>query len=65
MSWFINNGSFIKNIAILRAKGVTFRCTLAGISENKALKRFNDSVTYDIEEYCIYEYSVSHIGIMN
>ena len=37
----------LKNIAILRAKGVTFRCTLVVISKNKALKRLNNSVTYD------------------
>ena len=60
MSWFINNGSFIKNIAILRAKGVTFRCTLAGISKNKALKRFNDSVTYDRGVLYIWIFSFTH-----
>ena len=43
MSWFINNGSFFKNIAILSAKGNTFRCLLMGISKNKALKRLNKS----------------------
>ena len=47
MSWFINDGLFFKNIAILRAKGVTFRCMLIGISKNKGLKRLNNSVTYD------------------
>ena len=36
-----------KNIAILSAKGNTFRCLLMGISKNKALKRLNNSVTYD------------------
>ena len=29
----------VKNIAILSAKGTTFRCLLMGISKNKALKR--------------------------
>ena len=29
---------FLKNIAILSAKGNTFRCLLMGISKNKALK---------------------------
>ena len=29
----------LKNIAILSAKGTTFRCLLMGISKNKALKR--------------------------
>ena len=37
----------LKNIAILSAKGNTFRWLLRGISENKALKRLNNSITYD------------------
>ena len=37
----------LKNIAILRAKGITFRCILMGISKNEGLKRLNNSVTYD------------------
>ena len=37
----------LKNIAILRAKGNTFRCLLRGISKNEGLKRLNNSVTYD------------------
>ena len=37
----------LNNIAILSAKGTTFRCLLMGISTNDALKRLNDSVTYD------------------
>ena len=37
----------LKNIAILSAKGATFRCLLIGISKNKALKKLNNSVTYD------------------
>ena len=37
----------LKNIAILNAKGATFRCTLTGISENEALNRLNNSVTRD------------------
>ena len=37
----------LKNIAILSAKGATFRCLLMGISKNKALKKLNNSVTYD------------------
>ena len=36
----------LKNIAILRAKGATFRCILMGISKNEGLKRLNNSVTY-------------------
>ena len=38
---------FLKNIAILNAKGATFRCILMGISKNEDLKRLNNSVTYD------------------
>ena len=37
----------LKNIAIFSAKGNTLRCLLMGISKNKALKRLNNSVTYD------------------
>ena len=37
----------LKNIAILSAKGNTFRCLLRGISKNEGLKRLNNSVTYD------------------
>ena len=37
----------LKDIAILNAKGDTFRCTLMGISKNESLKRLNNSVTYD------------------
>ena len=33
MSWFIK-AYFLKNIAILSAKGATFRCLLMGISKN-------------------------------
>ena len=38
---------YLKDIAILNAKGATFRCILIGISKNKVLKRLNNSVTYD------------------
>ena len=38
-----------KNIAILGGKGATFRCLLMDISENEALKQWNNSVTYDRE----------------
>ena len=37
----------LKNIAILNAKGNTYRCILMGISKNEGLKRLNNSVTYD------------------
>ena len=37
----------LKNIAILSAKGATFRCLLVGISKNKALKKLNNSVIDD------------------
>ena len=39
----------LKNIAILSAKGATFRCLLMGISENEASKRLNNSVRNDRE----------------
>ena len=37
----------LKNIAILSAKGAAFRCLLIGISKNDALKKLDNSVTYD------------------
>ena len=37
----------LKSIAILSAKRTTFRCLLMGISENEALKKLGNSVTYD------------------
>ena len=37
----------LKNIAILSAKGATFRCLLVGISKHEVLKKLNNSVTYD------------------
>ena len=37
----------LKNIAILSTKRTTFRCLLMGISKNEALKKLNNSVTYD------------------
>ena len=37
----------LKDIAILNAKGATFRCILMGFSKNEGLKRLNNSVTYD------------------
>ena len=35
------------NIAILSAKGATFRCILWGISRNEDLRRLNSSVSED------------------
>ena len=37
----------LKDIAILIAKGATFRCFLTGISKNEGLKRLNNSLAYD------------------
>ena len=37
----------LKNIATLSAKGATFRYLLMCISKNEALKKLNNSVTYD------------------
>ena len=38
----------LKNIVLLSTEGATFRCLLMGISKNEALKKLNNSVTYDI-----------------
>ena len=37
----------LKNIAILSVKRATFRCLLMSTSKNEALKKLNNSVTYD------------------
>ena len=37
----------LKDIAILSAKGATFRCIWMGISKNEELKRLNNSVIRD------------------
>ena len=37
----------LKTIAILSAKGATFRCLLMGISKNEGLKKLNNSLTCD------------------
>ena len=37
----------LKNIAILSAKGATFRYLLMGTSKNEELKKLNNSVAYD------------------
>ena len=37
----------LKDIAMLNAKGATFRWFLMGINKNEGLKRLNSSVTYD------------------
>ena len=47
MSYLLTMAHSLKNIAILSAKGATFRCILMGISKNDGLKRLNTSVTYD------------------
>ena len=39
----------LKNIAVLSAKGATFRCLLMGTSKKEALKRLNNSVRNDRE----------------
>ena len=38
---------YLKDLAILSAKGATFRCIVMDISKNEALKRLNNSVTRD------------------
>ena len=37
----------LENVAILRAKGTTFRCILWGISKNEGLRKLNNSVWED------------------
>ena len=37
----------LKNMAILSTKGANFRCLLMGSNKNEALKKLNNSVTYD------------------
>ena len=37
----------LKNIAILSAKGATFRCLLMSIIKNEALKKLNVLAKYD------------------
>ena len=37
----------LKSITILSSKGATFRCLLMGTSKNEALKKLDNSVTYD------------------
>ena len=37
----------LKSIAILSAKGATFKRLLMGISKNEVLRKLNNSVTYD------------------
>ena len=37
----------LKNIAILNAKGVDYRCILWGISKNDAINMLNNSVLED------------------
>ena len=38
---------FLKNITILSAKEATFKCLLMRVNENEALKKINNSVTFD------------------
>ena len=47
MSWFLMMAYGLVNIAILSAKGATFRCILWGISRNEGLRRLNNSVLED------------------
>ena len=39
----------LKDVAMLGAKGYTYRCILMGIRKNEGLKILNNSVTYDRE----------------
>ena len=37
----------LKNIAVLSAKGATFKCSLMGPSKSEVLKKLNNSERYD------------------
>ena len=37
MSWFINNGNELSDIAILNIKGADYCCIISGISKSKAI----------------------------
>ena len=43
MSWYINDGFWIRNIAKLNIKGVDYRCALWNITRNYAINRLNNS----------------------
>ena len=47
MSWYINDGLWIKNIGILNEKGVEYRCVLWNITKNDAINRLNNSILDD------------------
>ena len=47
MSWYFDDCSWVKNIAILNVIGVNFRCILWGISRDEAVNRLNNSVLRD------------------
>ena len=44
---FLTMAYSLKIIVVLRAKTATFRRLLMGISKHEALKKWNNSVTYD------------------
>ena len=54
----------LKDMAILRAKGDTFRCLMMGISKNQALKQLNNSVLED-EGTLYMEVKATQINIIN
>ena len=43
----VNYGNELKNIEILNAKGVDYRCVLWGISRDEAVSSLNNSVLKD------------------
>ena len=47
MSWYINDGLWIKNIGILNVKGVEYRCVLLNMTKNDAINRLNNSILDD------------------
>ena len=44
---FLTIGYSLKELAILSAKGTTFRCILMRTSKNEASEKLDNSVTYD------------------
>ena len=47
MSWCLMTAYELKNIAILNAKGVGFRCILRSIGKDEAVNRLNNFVLED------------------
>ena len=46
-SWYINDGLWIRNMAILNVKVVDYRCVIWNITENDAINILNNSKLLD------------------